>query len=256
MRKIRSYRSQSKLRGFTLTELTLVLLAIGFIISVIWVTANTLWDNYRVAHATQEIVRTAQNIREYYSNAYNGGTAQLPAGGGGPGPDGMPGIPLTRTDITVNTDIAGLFPAEMRRTQGAAPGTTPIDNPFDGTSSAGFGAPADGTFHVLTVANGAGASRVQFGIRLINLSQSICMKMVMQQSLTDPELGVSHIEGFGGTNTARSKMDINPTTGVILNYTTKAGIAVATLPLTASKARAFCGTGAGDALEWDFNLRN
>ena len=56
-------------RGFTLTEIAIVLGIIGIILGAIWVAASAVYNNIRVSHANTQVLQLAQGIRSLYSTA-------------------------------------------------------------------------------------------------------------------------------------------------------------------------------------------
>ncbi|MER2520096.1 MAG: type 4 pilus major pilin [Bdellovibrionales bacterium] len=54
-------------RGFTLTEIAIVLGIIGLILGAIWAAASAVYNNMRSSRAQQEILTVAQNIRAMYA---------------------------------------------------------------------------------------------------------------------------------------------------------------------------------------------
>lgn len=86
--------SSSKARGFTLTEVAIVLGVIGLIISAIWASASNVYKNKKLTEAQREIMVISQNIRKLYT-----GRGSLNC--------------TTTTDITGPMVTAGVFPADM-----------------------------------------------------------------------------------------------------------------------------------------------
>src|ERR1700733_2189126 len=58
-----------KRRGFTLTEIAIVLGIVGLILGAIWVAAAAVYNNLRTSHANTEILQVAQAIRTLYANS-------------------------------------------------------------------------------------------------------------------------------------------------------------------------------------------
>jgi len=75
--------SRTKKRGFTLTEIAIVLGIVGLILGAIWVAAAAVYNNLRTAHANTEVLQIAQAVRALYatSNMIGAGAAadQTPA---------------------------------------------------------------------------------------------------------------------------------------------------------------------------------
>lgn len=56
-------------RGFTLTEIAIVLGIIGLILGAIWVAAAAVYNNLRVSHANTQILQIAQGVRALYATS-------------------------------------------------------------------------------------------------------------------------------------------------------------------------------------------
>ncbi len=84
-------------RGFTLTEIAIVLGIIGLILGAIWVASGSVYSNLRVSQAATETLMIVENFKSLYGGNRNG---QAPNG----------------TDITAMAISAGLLPADMIQT--------------------------------------------------------------------------------------------------------------------------------------------
>jgi len=62
-------------RGFTLTEIAIVLGIIGLILGAIWVAAAAVYNNLRVSKANTAILQIAQGVRSLYATSNNVGAA-------------------------------------------------------------------------------------------------------------------------------------------------------------------------------------
>ena len=73
--------SRTKKRGFTLTEIAIVLGIVGLILGAIWVAAAAVYNNLRVSHANTEVLQIAQAVRALYAtnNTMPAGADQSPA---------------------------------------------------------------------------------------------------------------------------------------------------------------------------------
>jgi prepilin-type N-terminal cleavage/methylation domain-containing protein len=69
MMNTQSANRDSKKRGFTLTEIAIVLGIIGLILGAIWVAAAAVYNNLRVSKATTELIRISQGIRGLYATS-------------------------------------------------------------------------------------------------------------------------------------------------------------------------------------------
>jgi len=163
-------------RGFTLTELAIVLLVAGAVVGAIWVAGGAVWSNYRIYRFSQQVITAVKNIRDQYANA-----VQLPAG----------------PDITKTLDGLNLLPVEMRRDP-SKPGNTEMDDPFNNDLPGG-------SFHVLVEAP---PTPPVFRIEAQGLTQEPCIKLLTLQPLADAELGVVRI----GTTTNSMAVAYNTAT--------------------------------------------
>jgi prepilin-type N-terminal cleavage/methylation domain-containing protein len=80
--------------GFTLTEMAIVLGVAGMILSIIWVAAASVYDNFRTQRAATQVLSIVQNMKTLYG-----------AGHGTLDPNG--------TDITSVAIAAGMMPGDM-----------------------------------------------------------------------------------------------------------------------------------------------
>ena len=62
---------QTRRRGFTLTEIAIVLGIVGLILGAIWVAAAAVYNNLRISHANTEILQIAQGVRSLYAGSSN-----------------------------------------------------------------------------------------------------------------------------------------------------------------------------------------
>lgn len=101
-------------RGFTLTEIAIVLGIVGLILGAIWVAASAVYNNLRVSRATTELLDIAQNVRAMYatSSTVDSGSNMTVSGAQSAG-----GLTYVQ---------AGTFPSDM-----ISSGTT-IQNPWGG----------------------------------------------------------------------------------------------------------------------------
>lgn len=56
-------------RGFTLTEIAIVLGIVGLILGAIWVAAAAVYNNLRVSHANTQILQIVQGVRALYATS-------------------------------------------------------------------------------------------------------------------------------------------------------------------------------------------
>jgi prepilin-type N-terminal cleavage/methylation domain-containing protein len=64
-----STEKKTKRRGFTLTEIAIVLGIIGLILGAIWVAASAVYSNFRISTAQRQLVQIAQAVRVLYATA-------------------------------------------------------------------------------------------------------------------------------------------------------------------------------------------
>src|SRR5580698_8781109 len=83
--------SRQRRRGFTLTEIAIVLGIVGLILGAIWVAAAAVYNNLRISHANTQILQTAQAIRTLYATQNT----------------------VTAGDITPSIITAGAVPKDM-----------------------------------------------------------------------------------------------------------------------------------------------
>ena len=98
-------------KGFTLTEIAIVLGIIGLILGAIWVAASSVYANQKVSKAITAQLQIAQGIRALYGNSANTGSAAF-------------------TDITTNMCSAGVFPTDMVVACGTTAATVAISDPW------------------------------------------------------------------------------------------------------------------------------
>lgn len=139
-------------RGFTLTEIAIVLGIVGLILGAIWVAAAAVYNNLRVSRANTEILQIAQGVRTLYGGSSTMGTA---AG-----------------NITDSLVCAKAVPADL--VNGACGGPATMINPWAG-----------GTTAVYTPATGD-----SFTIEMTNVPQANCINLLMATGGTsrDPNL--------------------------------------------------------------------
>lgn len=69
--------SRKENKGFTLTEIAIVLGIIGVILGAIWVAASGVYANQRVNSANTAVMQIAQGVRALYSTSSNLGTTAV-----------------------------------------------------------------------------------------------------------------------------------------------------------------------------------
>jgi prepilin-type N-terminal cleavage/methylation domain-containing protein len=157
--------------GFTLTEIAIVLGIAGIVIAAIWTYASSARESYRVTTAIQQMMKSVLNIRDAFVGARDW---QSVPGFWGAFDNGI--------EITQQLDARNLLPVDMRRNP-AAPGATPLDHALNSTSGTLYN--GDGSFQV-----DSGPHANQFGIFFFGLTQSACIKTLMQLPINDTALGI------------------------------------------------------------------
>ncbi|HEU0117110.1 MAG TPA: type II secretion system protein [Alphaproteobacteria bacterium] len=149
-------KSRTAQRGFTLTEIAIVLGIIGLILGAIWVAASAVYNNLRVSKATTELLQTAQAIRALYATATTTGDA---AG----------------TDETQNYCKASVFPSDMVTNPCAAVAPFATD-PWGGSVMA--------TSQTVTNAGDA------FGIEFSTVPQGACISLLTSNTGAGRDAGL------------------------------------------------------------------
>jgi hypothetical protein len=210
--------------AFTLLEIALVLAISGFIISVVWSAANSVWENYKVTTAMQQVIKSASNIRDDSAALQNWPAAWQSAG----------------FDITQTLDGLNLLPVEMRSNL-AQPGATNMNHALTSSSV------ANGSFHVLTETNPVTGAWNIFRVELQGLSQSGCVKFLMQTPLSDASMSIVRLT-VNGTSEE-----------VVQSYTGTGGTPVwnPVLPFTSASASSWCSlTTPTNEVDLDLKLHN
>lgn len=203
---------QRKRKAMTLTELAIVLGAVGMVSGAIWAVASVVWNDYRLQRVREQTMQVVENVRTYYG----------PMGG-------LFSNSVTKTtyagsiNAILDDNDHRLIPIEMRANPAVAGGQI---NHAASSSVGGIG-----SFRVLPInnINGTAVPGGAFRIRLLGLSRSMCMKLLMQFPVLSPEAGVVRI-GAIGTVTNFTTVNIN-------NMAAPGTVA---LPITAATAGAWC----------------
>src|SRR3984957_20224891 len=145
-------------RGFTLTELTIVLGVVGLILASVWGSVSRGWDKAKQDQTSQQVKIVVDGVRAYYS-----GQLALPA----------------TYDYTITAALlaTGTIPVEMQR--GSSTVADTVWGPQDGSP---LSVDANGTFRVCNWTGsvcGSPAALVSqfFGIELLGLNQVDCMAL-------------------------------------------------------------------------------
>ena len=125
-------------KGFTLTEIAIVLGIIGMILGAIWTAASSVYNNQRISHANTSILQITQGVRTLYSEAPNmGNTASQ--------------------DMTASLITAGALPMDI----------------INGTAAIGPWASS-----AIKVLGGSVANDVSFTIEISNVPLKACISLI------------------------------------------------------------------------------
>ena len=167
---------QRRVRGFNLTELTIVLGVVGFVLGLIWLAASTTWEMARREQASEIVSTIVNNVRVYYT-----GQASIPFTGAG-------------VDTLVPQFFSkGVIPNALQRRQSTTATCTNTshlcaDTPWG--ASNGAGADAHGTLQVCAWNFGASPAQTIcntstvalspsqfFAVQLSGLTQANCINL-------------------------------------------------------------------------------
>jgi prepilin-type N-terminal cleavage/methylation domain-containing protein len=137
-------------RGFTLTEIAIVLGIIGLILGAIWVAAAAVYNNLRVSHANTQVLQIAQAVRALYGNMNSTGV-------------------VADTDLTPTLIQARAVPNDMVNAAG-----TGLVNPWP-----------QGTTGILTP-----AAADSFTIEMSSLPRDACINLLMAVAGTNRDPGL------------------------------------------------------------------
>ncbi len=83
MTAVTSHNSQKTKRGFTLTEIAIVLGIIGLILGAIWVASAAVYNNMRIQTANTQLLQITQAVRAMYATSQTVDSgADMTSGGG------------------------------------------------------------------------------------------------------------------------------------------------------------------------------
>jgi prepilin-type N-terminal cleavage/methylation domain-containing protein len=159
-------RLEQRKKGFTLTEIAIVLGIMGLVLGAIWVAASGVYSNQKVTKANTELMAVVQGIRSLYATQN-----QVAAAAG--------------TDLTTALIRSGVFPSDTLSTgnpqTAVAPGQAPWTN---------------GTIWVYssTVANAGDAFQVQFN----GIPQTACINLLTAAAGAGRDQSLMQAAGRGG----------------------------------------------------------
>jgi prepilin-type N-terminal cleavage/methylation domain-containing protein len=222
-------------RGFTLTELAIVMAVAGIIFAAIWGVASRTFENSGITSVMQQITKSVGNIRDTFSAMQAWPISGVCQGSNNWGAVG--------SDVTQCFDGRNLFPTEMRVVP-KSPGATALNHALGGSST--------GSFSVLDEPAGAGgitAGDIGVRMKLKLLTQSACVKLLMQLPLSDTTFGITAVQVVGtGTNCVLWQ---GPNAGL-------GCVSTGSLPMTISTAKSWCNGSSPtyNEIDLDFKLHN
>lgn len=190
--------AEAKKKGFTLTEIAIVLGIIGIILGSIWVAAAAVYNNLRVSHANTEFLQLVQGIRGLYATQTS--TAGL----------------NNQQVICSNAE-----PSDMAYLNCAGAGAaTGLNSPWPGTAT-------------VVVAPSTDAANAGFTVSMTNVPPPACISLLTALGGTnrDPGLfaaegGAAFAAGVGGTaSTAAGVANNAPITPAIAQVACGTGTA-------------------------------
>lgn len=187
------FRQKRRAQGLTLTELAIVMGAMGLVMAAVWAVVGVVWNNYQSQRMTQQTVTVVQNVRDYYMNA-----SRISC--------------TTGNSITamLDDDTRRLIPTEMRSDPDVS--GTGINHAMATTGSS----VNDGSFRVFCLDSGVG-----FRISLGGLKREDCVRLLMQFPVLTPEMGLKNVVRPGGTIISINLLNMEtPGTGFPMTITT------------------------------------
>jgi prepilin-type N-terminal cleavage/methylation domain-containing protein len=159
---VKSAGRENRKRGFTLTEIAIVLGIIGLILGAIWVAAAAVYTNLRTSKTSTELLDILQNVRSMYATAgVVDATANMT----------LANPPTAQSGGGLTYVQAGVFPADMIDSTG-----TIVQNPWNGGA-------------VVTAAT-TSVTNDSVTITMDGVPTGACINLVMSNSGTgrDPDL--------------------------------------------------------------------
>ncbi|GEM_PF-483400 len=96
---IKSYNGFRKARGFTLTEVAIVMGVVGLILGGIWIAAAAVYTNHRVNTAYTQVMKISQGIRALMATKPQFDCTSVPS--------------MCNVNITLDLKSAGVIPRDM-----------------------------------------------------------------------------------------------------------------------------------------------
>jgi prepilin-type N-terminal cleavage/methylation domain-containing protein len=186
---------EKKKRGFTLTEIAIVLGIIGLILGAIWVAAAAVYNNLRVSKATTELLSVTQAMRSLYATQTT--------------------VAANGTPITLDLIRANVFPTDALDT-GAPSNAANVNAPWSNS-------------HILVYAtqdpNAGSAAGDSFQVVFSNIPQSGCISLATNSTGAGRDAALVSVSFAGGVNAA--VMPVAATAFPINVVTATAGCAAA-----------------------------
>lgn len=155
-------RSLQRKKGFTLTEIAIVLGIIGLILGAIWVAASSVYSNQKVGKANTQMLAISQGIRSLYATSSTTGVA-----------DG--------TDLTGSLCTAGVFPTDSI----VNCATPSVNDPWSGATT---------VTATSVTGNNAGDG---FKIQMANVPTAGCIALLSQVGGTGRDSGLFFLSAGG-----------------------------------------------------------
>lgn len=156
-------------KGFTLTEIAIVLGIVGLILGAIWVAAAGVYNNQKINRANTEILTILQSVRSLYASS------------GAVGSD---------TEITNSLCQANVFPGDMVGV--AACGDNSIRHPWG----------AAGTVHVYSTSSMTANTGDAIQIEFINIPRWACISLLTALGGNSHDSGMIYISGAAAFSSA------------------------------------------------------
>lgn len=147
-------------RGFTLTEIAIVLGIIGLILGAIWVAASAVYSNLRLSRSQQELLQIAQAVRSMYATQ----TTIAAAAG---------------VDQTASLAPAGVFPSDAAIFAG---GAWTVNGPWSGS-----------TISVWSATNAVAGD--SFVVEFVNIPNNACINLLPSVTGAGRDPGLTYANG-------------------------------------------------------------